>query len=142
MNFQKGPNTHSPGSLLTLFAWTSNITYCYWTVTMCLNVILRDVACFKKSFREGCLHFKTFEGKILHNNILHLNLKPLASVTYAAFHSKSDVGYSYLISWLLSIQLLHCLKFGRWCIRKYNGNATLCWSWLSTEKSSSNQIGR
>lgn len=65
---------------------------------MCLNVILRDVACFKKSSREGCLHFKTFEGKILHDNILHLNLKPLASVTYAAFHSKSDMGYSYLIS--------------------------------------------
>lgn len=79
--------------LLALFAWTSDITYCYWTATMCLNVTY-----FKKSSREGCLHFETSEGKILNHNILHLNLNPLASVIYAAFHSKSDLGYSYLIS--------------------------------------------
>lgn len=35
-----------------------------------------------------------------------------------------DIPTWYL--WLLSIQLFHCLKFGRWCIRKHNGNATIC----------------
>lgn len=116
-----------------------NVTYCYWTATMCLNVIFHDVTYFKKSSREGCLHFEAFEGKILNNNILHLNLNPLASVIYAAFHSKSDLGYSYLISptWYLS-----CLKFERLCIWKYNGNATVCCTDLDCQKSSSNQIGR
>lgn len=112
------------------------ITYCYWTVTMCLNVILSSVTYFKKSSREGSLHFTTFEGKIIHN-ILHLNLKPLASVTYAAFHLKSDVGYSYLMSPTSKHEGVHLPKVWKMMYEKIKWQCyrLLSRSWLSTKKS-------
>lgn len=120
--------------------------------TLCLNVwhhilLLNCNHVLKMLFSMMWLILKRVPGRVAYISKL---LKVKSSITtyciwilihwhlWLMLHSIRSQTWD-IPTWYLrlpSIKVFHCQKFGRWCIRKYNGNATVCCTDLDCQQRS------